>query len=150
LRAAVRHQEDGSTARVIARIEFGYGREQRPPDIRTRKARARAAGCYPGLHDFTVLCEWNDGQRATTEEHERESVFRALGDEVRQQLACGFALLRATIPGLLGSDDRVDGAPVARQHPLVHAAATIYEHNDFRASAGSDNLRLRVPGAGET
>ena len=61
LRAAIGHEEDGTAAGVLARIELSDGREQRSANIGAREARAGAAGGDAGLYDLAVLGERYDG-----------------------------------------------------------------------------------------
>ena len=42
--------------------------------------------------------------------------------------------------------ERIERAPVAGQHPVVHASAAIDEHEDLGAASGAHDLRLPPPG----
>jgi hypothetical protein len=99
-------------------------------------------------HHFVVLGERNDIQWVGAEEHHRESIRKALTDELRQQIARDLGFDRPAAPGLVGQVERIDRAPVARQHPLVHAAAAVHQHDDLGAVPGPRHLRLGPPRAG--
>ncbi len=149
LRATIGNQQDDPAAGVRALLELLDRSKHGAPNVRVRQPAADAAGSYSRLDDLIVLRERHDGQRAGAEEHQGKAVIGALCDELREQIPRRLALLRTVVPGLLRADQRIDLAPVRRQHAQVHAAAPIDQHQDLGSVTGTGNLRLGHAGTAE-